>query len=41
MVNSTGQSILPSQVIEILLEEEGTILSMKNRSPAGDNGPLL
>ena len=41
IVRSRGESILLSQAIEISLEEESAILSMKERSPAGANGPPL
>jgi hypothetical protein len=38
IVQSRGESIL-SQAIEISLEEESAILSVKERSPDGANGP--
>lgn len=39
IVRSRGESILLSQAIEISLEEESAILSVKERSPATANGP--
>jgi hypothetical protein len=36
---SRGESILLSQAIEISLEEESAILSVKERSPSAANGP--
>jgi hypothetical protein len=41
IVRSRGESILLSQAIEISLEEESAILSMKERSHVGANGPPL
>jgi len=41
IVRSRGESILLSQAIEISLEEESAILSVKERSPSGANGPPL
>jgi hypothetical protein len=41
IVRSRGESILLSQAIEISLEEESAILSVKERSPSGANGPHL
>jgi hypothetical protein len=41
IVRSRGESILLSQAIEISLEEESAILSVKERSPSGANGPCL
>jgi hypothetical protein len=41
IVRSRGESILLSQVIEMSLEEESTILSVKERSPSGASGPPL
>ena len=41
IVRSRGESILLSQAIEISLEEESAILSVKERSPATANGPPL
>ena len=39
IVRSRGESILLSQAIEISLEEESAILSVKERSPSGANRP--
>jgi hypothetical protein len=39
IVRSRGDSILLSQAIEISLEEESAILSVKEKSPATANGP--
>jgi hypothetical protein len=39
MVRSRGESILLSQAIEISQEEESAILSLKERSNSGANGP--
>jgi len=41
IVRSRGESILLSQAIEISLEEESAILSVKERSSSGANGPPL
>jgi len=41
IVRSRGESILLSQAIEISLEEESAILSVKERSPSGATGPPL
>jgi len=41
IVRSRGESILLSQAIEISLEEESAILSMKERSPSTASGPPL
>jgi len=41
IVRSRGESILLSQAIEISLEEESAILSVKERSPSAANGPPL
>jgi len=41
IVQSRGESILLSQAIEISLEEESAILSVKGRSPSAANGPPL
>jgi hypothetical protein len=41
IVRSRGESTLLSQAIEILLEEESAILSVKERSPSAANGPPL
>jgi hypothetical protein len=41
VVRSRGDSILLSQAIEISLEEESAILSVKEKSPATANGPPL
>ena len=41
IVRSRGESILLSQAIEISLEEESAILSVKEKSPTAANGPPL
>jgi len=41
IVRSRGESILLSEAIEISLEEESAILSVKERSPSAANGPPL
>jgi hypothetical protein len=41
IVRSTGESTLLSQAIEISLEEESAILSVKEKSPSAANGPPL
>jgi len=41
IVRSRGESILLSQAIELMLEEESAVLSVKERSPSTANGPLL
>jgi hypothetical protein len=41
IVRSRGESILLSQAIEISLEEESSILSVKEKSPSAANGPPL
>ena len=39
IARSTGESILLSQAVEISLEKEGAILSIREKSGAGENNP--